>query len=58
MHPSWPVAYVERVSGADQWTISAFFAKGMLMNVLSSMQLTDPTEPWAQRLLAGCKDRS
>lgn len=52
------VAYVERVSGADQWTISAFFAKGMLMNVLSSMQLTDPTEPWAQRLLAGCKDRS
>jgi|SRR5579862_8025462 len=50
------VAYVERVSGADPQTISSFFAKGMLMNVLSSMQLTDPTEPWAQRLLAGCKD--
>jgi AcrR family transcriptional regulator len=50
------VAYVERVSGADEQTIAAFFAKGMLMNVLSSMQLTDPTEPWAQRLCAGLKD--
>jgi AcrR family transcriptional regulator len=52
------VAYVERVSAADPQTVSSFFAKGMLMNVLSSMQLTDPTEPWAQRLLAGCKDDS
>jgi AcrR family transcriptional regulator len=49
------VTYVERVSGADPATVSAFFAGGMLMNVLSSMQLTDPTEPWAQRLLEGCK---
>jgi AcrR family transcriptional regulator len=48
------VAYVERVSGADPATISAFFAKGMLMNVLSSMHLDNPTEPWAQRLLEGC----
>src|SRR5690242_19846100 len=31
------VAYVERVSGADAQTVAAFFAKGMLMNVLSSM---------------------
>jgi AcrR family transcriptional regulator len=50
------VTYVERVSGADPATISAFFAKGMLMNVLSSMDLNDPTEPWAKRLLEGCKD--
>ena len=49
------VAYVERVSGADPATIAGFFASGMLMNVLSSMNLSDPTEPWAQRLLAGCK---
>lgn len=47
------VTYVEHVSGADGLTIQRFFAKGMLMNVLSSMQLSDPTEPWAQRLLAG-----
>jgi AcrR family transcriptional regulator len=50
------VTYVERVSGADPATISGFFAKGMLMNVLSSMHLNDPTEPWAIRLLEGCKD--
>ena len=49
------VAYVERVSGADPTTVATFFAKGMLMNVLASMKLQDPTEPWAVRLLAGCK---
>jgi AcrR family transcriptional regulator len=52
------VTYVERVSGADEATIAAFFAKGMLMNVLSSMDLKDASaaEPWAQRLLAGCSE--
>jgi AcrR family transcriptional regulator len=52
------VTYVERVSGADEATIAGFFAKGMLMNVLSSLDLKDAnaSEPWAQRLLAGCSD--
>lgn len=49
------VAYVERVSGLPPVEISRFFATGMLMNVLSSMHLDNPTEPWAQRLIAGCK---
>jgi hypothetical protein len=49
------VTYVERVSGLDEAAVAQFFAKGMLMNVLSSMHLGDPTEPWAVRLLAGCK---
>ena len=48
--------YVERVSGADQELLATFFAKGMLMNVLASMQLQAPTEPWAIRLLEGCKE--
>ena len=52
------VAYVERVSGADTKTVAAFFAKGMLMNVLSSMFSTpEPSEPWAQRLLDGCREQ-
>ena len=51
------VAYVERVSGMDEATIAAFFAKGMLMNVLAAMQQGEPTEPWAARLLAGCKEQ-
>jgi AcrR family transcriptional regulator len=50
------VSYVERVSGADSATVSAFFAKGMLMNVLAAMNLTTPDEPWAERLLSGCKE--
>ena len=51
------VHFVERVSGLDQVTISSFFAKGMLMNVIAAMDVAgDPTVPWAQRLLAGCKD--
>jgi AcrR family transcriptional regulator len=49
------VTYVERVSGADPATVSAFFAGGMLMNVLASMELQTPTEPWAIRLLEGCR---
>jgi AcrR family transcriptional regulator len=50
------VHYVERVSGLDPKRIAAFFAKGMLLNVLASMGLQEPAEPWAQRLIEGCKD--
>jgi AcrR family transcriptional regulator len=50
------VSYVERVAGADPATVSSFFAKGMLMNVLASMHLQSPGEPWAVRLLEGCKE--
>ena len=53
------VDYVETVSGADRATVSAFFAKGMLMNVLAAMDysLTDePSDSWAARLAEGCKE--
>jgi len=52
------VAYVERVSGSDEATVSRFFATGMLMNVMASMGLyTGSTpDPWAIRLLEGCKE--
>jgi AcrR family transcriptional regulator len=48
------VAYAERVSGLGMDQISRFFANGMLMNVLSSLQAQE--EDWGRRLLAGCKD--
>jgi len=48
--------YVERVSGADPATVSAFFGKGMLLNVVASMGLLENPEPWAERLLEGCKE--
>jgi AcrR family transcriptional regulator len=50
------VTYVERVSGEAPEVVAAFFARGMLMNVLASMHLSNPTEPWAVRLLSGCKE--
>src|SRR4051812_26821425 len=49
------VTYVERVSGLPAEAVSAFFAKGMLLNVLASMGLgtKEHTEPWAERLIEG-----
>ena len=50
------VTYVERVSGLPPAEVSRFFSIGMLMNVFASMnQFGDHAEPWAQRLLEGCK---
>ena len=48
------VAYVERVSGLPTEDVASFFARGMLLNVLASMNLGAGEEPWAQRLLEGC----
>src|SRR5204863_4198232 len=50
------VAYVERVSGLPPAEISRFFATGMLINVMSAMKLSEANEPWADRLLEGCKE--
>jgi AcrR family transcriptional regulator len=51
------VNYVERVSGVPPAEVSAFFAKGMLLNVICSMGLNTSPEPWAERLVAGCKEQ-
>jgi len=48
------VAYAQRVSGLPAVEISRFFATGMLLNVLASMQVMTDPEPWAQQLLEGC----
>jgi AcrR family transcriptional regulator len=45
------VDYVERVSGADAPRLSTFFARGMLLNVVASMDLLDADEPWVGKLL-------
>lgn len=48
------VDLVERVSGQPPEVVSTFFAKGMLLNVMSAMQLFDDPTPWGDRLIAGC----
>jgi hypothetical protein len=44
----------ERITGADADRLSRFFAVGMLINVIASMQLRDSGLGWAERLLQGC----
>jgi AcrR family transcriptional regulator len=50
------VDFVERASGVDPQTLSQFFARGMLINVIASMDLLDAKEPWAQKLLQFCAE--
>ena len=52
------VAYVERVSGLPPEDVARFFANGMLINVLASMDLYAKPEEWSERLLAGCKEHT
>jgi AcrR family transcriptional regulator len=47
------VEYAERVSGLPAERIAHFFAKGMLLNVIASMDLLKTDEGWAERLVAG-----
>ncbi len=37
--------------GVDQDEVTAFFARGMLMNVMAALSLPDGATPWADRLL-------
>ena len=48
------VAYAQRVPGLPAQEVSRFFATGMLLNVLASMQVIENPDPWAQTLLEGC----
>jgi AcrR family transcriptional regulator len=49
------VEYVERISELPPERVSHFFAKGMLLNVIASMNLLGADEGWAQRLIEGCR---
>jgi AcrR family transcriptional regulator len=49
------VEYVERIADLPPDRISHFFAKGMLLNVIASMNLLGADEGWAQRLVDGCR---
>ena len=48
--------WTERVSGLPPVEVSRFFAHGMLLNVVASMDLLGSDEPWAIRLVEGCKE--
>jgi AcrR family transcriptional regulator len=49
--------FVERASGATDEEVMQFFARGMLLNVMTAMDVTDFDAGWARRLsaAAGCE---
>jgi len=49
-------SWVERVSGLEPAAVSAWFAHGMLLNVIASMDLLQSEEGWAKRLIEACKE--
>jgi AcrR family transcriptional regulator len=51
------VEFVEQASGATPDRIATFFAKGMLLNVMTAMRLPFESAPWGDRLIAGCMHR-
>ena len=50
------VEYVERASVLPPDRIAHFFAKGMLLNVVASMDLLQADAGWANRLIDGCRE--
>ena len=47
------VEHVEAVSGLPSERVRDFFALGMFLNVIASMELMDAKEKWAARMLEG-----
>jgi len=50
------VEFVERVSGLGPERVRDFFAFGMLLNVVASMNLLEQSAPWASRLVQSIID--
>ncbi|MGZ4395761.1 MAG: TetR/AcrR family transcriptional regulator [Gaiellaceae bacterium] len=48
------VEFVERASGLPIERVADFFSRGMLINVIASMELLDAKDTWAQRLIDSC----
>ncbi len=48
------VAYFQEVTGAAPHELAHFVSKGMLLNVMASMQVLDSNEPWAALIQEGC----
>ena len=46
--------FVETVADLPKEAVSSWFAMGMLLNVITAMDLHTNPEPWAVRLMEGC----
>jgi AcrR family transcriptional regulator len=52
------VRFVEAASGLSGEPVTRFFAKGMLINVVAAMGVRNAGIDWADRLIAGCKEKA
>jgi AcrR family transcriptional regulator len=50
------VDYVREATGASNEELGRFFATGMLINVLTAMDVEGAGETWGRDLLAGCRE--
>ncbi len=50
------VHHVQSVSGVGDQELSQFFARGMLINVIASMDLLDAKDSWAKKLVSFCME--
>jgi AcrR family transcriptional regulator len=50
------VELAEQASGEPPEVVSEFFARGALISIFMSMKLLEEREPWADRILAACKE--
>lgn len=46
--------YIQQATGFDQVQLADFMAKGMLLNVMASMDILESVQPWAVALQEGC----
>jgi AcrR family transcriptional regulator len=47
-------SYIQAVTGATPGELAQFIGKGMLLNVMASMDVLESDEPWASTIREGC----
>ena len=52
------VDLVEQRTGGTEAEVAGFFSKGVLLTILQGMGMFEQPEPWAERLVEGCKENA
>jgi len=52
------VDLVEQRTGGTREEVASFFAKGVLLTILQGMDVFARPEPWAERLVEGCRSEA
>jgi AcrR family transcriptional regulator len=52
------VDLVEQRTGGTRQEVAAFFSKGVLLTILQGMGTFEHPDPWAERLIEGCRENA